>query len=164
MADEVQGGQAFTYAAGFRTATAPYPTQALEIAGNVAQQVAGRMVANIEQAGDTSFVLSIVSPVNRARVADIKYDLDQATQMVCRALNAAYVSSNLVADTSSVPTGPGQPTGGGGAGAGNPNLPPPPGTQPSFIAGLAKSLGVSESNAWLILFGGIGAVVLMMKK
>lgn len=163
MADEVIAGQSFIYNASFRTAgPSSNPALALQIAGNVAQQVSGMQVS-IEQAGDTSFILRIVSTMNRARVADIRYDLDAATQMVCRAMNAAYVNSNLVRDQASPPAT--QPSGGGGRQQDQDSEPPkPPGENPQFIKDLARSLNVTESTAWLIALGAPLALLLMVKK
>lgn len=162
MADEVKAGDVFGYAATF-TAQMTTSTTALEAAGNTASRATGMaMNAGIAQAGGNSFELEVTSLIDRARVADIKYNLDLAANDVLDGYLGRLSNSSL--SVISAPRTPGQVATTPGGGSQNTNQPTTPGSSPQFIKDLAASLKVSESTAWLILFGSIGAVVMMVKK
>jgi hypothetical protein len=153
MADEIYGGDILSYTVTGFGAPLPGTWEAIRQAVVSRSGSFGSVIDSA--AGDYSFSVRLRSNVNRARMADLKGDLDRITDSVTGQDHSSVLDFYSQVPRMNMPIIPGV----------TPNVPPPPpGAQPSFIAGLAKSLGVSESNAWLILLGGIGAVVLMMKK
>lgn len=151
MADEVKAGDVLSYTASGFSAPLAGTWDALRL--YVTSHLPGGLALVDSAAGDYSFSVRVRATTDRARLADIKGNLDAVlAQMAGQSYSTqldfvSQVSRDRQPPVTTPPTTTTTPAG-----------------STSFISGIAKSMGVSESNAWLLVLGGAAALLLMVKK
>lgn len=104
----------------------------------------------------------VVTPIDRAKEADLQYDMTQDLQ---RASNAPVENESLSVmvragkDPQGLPTYPG-----GTPSLPNTTPPPPDKDEPSFLEEIAKQFEMKKTEAQLLVFGGAALLLVVLMK